>query len=340
MARAACARAREAGIELAPLLRRSGLTVRDIDNEAAPLTVAAQIKCLNALADALGDRLLGFHVAQTLDMRLGGLVYYTAASSELLGEALQRIARYSAMVNEGVKLHAEIGETLRLRLSYAGVSRRSDRHQIEGWATSIVRYCREMTGRDLHLLDARLMHHRIPESIEIDGFFGRSIDFSADSDRIAFAAEAARLPIIHADPFLNKLLIGYSEKVLAQGKARAGPIQTDVENALAALLPHGRAQIGNVARRLSVSPRTLRRKLAAEGLTFAGILETLRFALAKRYLSERGLSISRIAWLLGYAEVSAFSHAFRRWSGHAPRAARGSRNTALPPRRDGHAARR
>jgi AraC-like DNA-binding protein len=169
------------------------------------------------------------------------------------------------------------------------------------------------------------MHHRIPESAELDSFFGCTAEFSAASDEISFAAETAKLPVDNADPFLNKLLVGYCENVLARRKARPGIIQTDVENALAALLPHGHTNIENVARRLSVSSRTLRRKLAAEGVTFAGILEDLRIVLARRYLSERDISISRIAWLLGYTEVSAFSHAFRRWTGHAPRAVRSRR---------------
>jgi AraC-like DNA-binding protein len=187
--------------------------------------------------------------------------------------------------------------------SYAGVPRRSDRHQIEAWTTLIVRYCRELTGRGLQASEVRWMHHRIPESDELDSFVGCSAEFNASSDEISFAAEAAKLPVDNADPFLNKLLVGYCENVLARRKARPGIIQTDVENALAALLPHGHTNVENVARRLSVSSRTLRRKLAAEGVTFAGILEDLRIALARRYLSERDLSISRIAWLLGYTEV-------------------------------------
>jgi AraC-like DNA-binding protein len=75
-------------------------------------------------------------------------------------------------------------------------------------------------------------------------------------------------------------------------------------------------------KKLGMAPRTLRRKLAAENITFARILEDLRIALAQRYLAEQNLSISRIAWLLGYAEVSAFSHAFRRLTGRTPRADR------------------
>ncbi|MGA9320188.1 MAG: AraC family transcriptional regulator ligand-binding domain-containing protein [Xanthobacteraceae bacterium] len=331
MTRAACARARAAGVDLPPLLRRIGLTARDIENESVPLRVTSQIKCLNLVAEALGDRLLGFHVAQGMDLRRGGLLYYVAASSEVLGDALHRIARYSSMVNEGVKLEAETGEKLRIVFAYAGVPRRHDRHQIEAWTTLIIRYCRELTGRGLQALAVRLMHHRIPESGEIDSFCGRRIEFSSDMDEVSFAGEAAKLPIANADPFLNKLLIGYSENVVTRRSARSGVIRADVENALASLLPHGQTQIKNVARRLGVGPRTLRRKLAAQGLTYAGILEELRFALARHYLSERDLPISRIAWLLGYTEVSTFSHAFRRWTGRTPRADRSRQRPAAPP---------
>ena len=85
------------------------------------------------------------------------------------------------------------------------------------------------------------------------------------------------------------------------------------------LLPHGKAQAGEIARRLGVSQRTFARRLLAEGVTFSEVLESLRLHLAQRHLADLSLSISQIAWLLGYQEVSAFTHAFKRWTGRAPR---------------------
>ena len=322
MTRLAYERARAAGVDLRPLLRRAGLSVRDIEDESVPLKVTAQINCLNLIADALDDRLLGFHLAQTMDLRRTGFLYYLAASAEILGQALQRIARYSAAFNEGIRLQTDIGETLRVRFEYAGVSRQSDRHQIEGWTAAIVRCCRQITGRELQPIAVRMMHQRIPQTSEIDSFYGRTVEMGADEDEVAFAVEAAKLPILNADPYLSRLLIEICERVLARRKGRSRVLRADVENAITALLPHGQARIENVARRLRITPRTLRRKLAAEGVTFAGLLEDLRLALARHYLAEHHLSISRIAWLLGYTEVSAFSHAFRRWTGRTPRADR------------------
>jgi AraC-like DNA-binding protein len=328
MTRLACARAKAAGIDLPPLLRRVRLSVQDIEDESIRLSVATQIQSLNVLAEALNDRLLGFHLGRDMDLRRTGFLYYVAASSDVLGHALQELARCATTLNEGVRLEADLGETLRVGFAYAGVSRRSDRHQIEAWITAIVRCCREISGRDLAPLGARIMHQRIAESAKIDSFLGCSVEFGADRDEISLPGEAAKLPVVNADRFLNKLVIGYCEEVVSRRKARSGVIQADVENAIAALLPHGETRIENVAQKLRVSPRTLRRKLAAEGVTFAGILEDLRFALAKYYLAEQDLSISRIAWLLGYTEVSAFSHAFRRWTGRTPRADRSRRRPA------------
>jgi AraC-like DNA-binding protein len=85
------------------------------------------------------------------------------------------------------------------------------------------------------------------------------------------------------------------------------------------LLPHAKASASNVAQKLALSTRTLSRKLRDEGVTFAEVLDETRIALAKRYLAERDLPVSEIAWLLGYAEVSSFTHAFKRWTGETPR---------------------
>ena len=100
----------------------------------------------------------------------------------------------------------------------------------------------------------------------------------------------------------------------AQTRFRAG-----VENAIAPLLPHGKANVEAVAQQLAMSPRTLARRLSEEDTSFSDVLEGLRNDLAARYLAGKEFGIAQIAWLLGYQETSAFSRAFKRWTGKAPR---------------------
>jgi AraC-like DNA-binding protein len=76
--------------------------------------------------------------------------------------------------------------------------------------------------------------------------------------------------------------------------------------------------LGDVAHILGMSTRTLARRLADERLNFAEILLQLRRDLARRYLDDRKLPVSKIAWLLGFHDVSAFTHAFKRWTGRTP----------------------
>jgi AraC-like DNA-binding protein len=84
-------------------------------------------------------------------------------------------------------------------------------------------------------------------------------------------------------------------------------------------LPNGKARLDEIARRLGVSQRTLARRLSSERLTFSDILENMKIDLAKRYLADEGLSISQIAWLVGYQKVSPLRHALKRWTGKTPR---------------------
>jgi AraC-like DNA-binding protein len=73
---------------------------------------------------------------------------------------------------------------------------------------------------------------------------------------------------------------------------------------------------------------SLARPLAAEDATFTDVLEGLRGDLARQYLADEALTISQVAWLLGYQEISAFTHAFKRWTGMTPREARNVREAA------------
>jgi hypothetical protein len=129
--RLACARARSCGIDLSPILRRTGLTLREINHEDIPLSVTTQISCLNLIAAAVDDKLLGFHIARTIEPGTVGLLHYIVASADTLGDALLKLSRYSKITNEGIALKAEVGKKLRIGFDYAGVSRLSDRHQIE-----------------------------------------------------------------------------------------------------------------------------------------------------------------------------------------------------------------
>ena len=85
-----------------------------------------------------------------------------------------------------------------------------------------------------------------------------------------------------------------------------------------------------MARALALSARTLSRRLSEEGTTFAEVVDELRLSLALQYLKEPGFTSAQIAWFLGYESPTSFNHAFRRWTGRTPTAARNERRQLAP----------
>jgi len=197
-----------------------------------------------------------------------------------------------------------------------------DRQQRECLFALLVRMCRNLTGQSVLPIRARFVHFRKAVPEEFPALFGNNIEFGTDTDELLFSEHVRDMPVVSADPYLHKLLLGYCDEALARRRAPAQSFRTRVENAIAPLLPHGSISVEQLARSLGVSRRTFARKLASEGVTFRELLESMRQDLANRHLADRDLSISQVAWLLGYQDVGAFSHAFRRWTGNSPRTAR------------------
>jgi AraC-like DNA-binding protein len=330
VARLVFARLRETGLPTEALLSDAGLTVEQLENSSAKVSVRSQIRFLELGAEALHDDSLGFHLAQDYDLRQVGLLYYVMSSSETVADAFVKAERYCGIVNEGVSLRFGTGAATTISLSYVGIERRSDRQQIEFWLTSLVRMCRQLTDRRLVPSRTRVIHHRAKTPPDFKSFLGSDIEFGAEIDELAFPAAVKAMPLIGADPHLNRLLIEYCEEALAHRPTPVASLRSSVENAVAPLLPHGTARAAEIARRLGMSQRTLTRRLASEGLTLSEVLDELKAGLARNYLRTGDLPVSQIAWLLGHREVSAFTHAFKRWTGMTPREFRTQKSQAAP----------
>ena len=318
LSRLAIARLKSAGVPVEPLLRRAGLTPELIADPEGRLSVQSQIRLLDEAAIALKDDCLGFTLARYHDPSEIGLLYYVMASSQTLGEALKRLARYSKVTNEALVFRYREGNRLIISLSYSGVPRHSDRHQIEFCMFAALRICRMLTGQNLVPQHFAISHHRSEAVPEMARFVGTEVEFGSDRDEFALNLDVRGLPLVHSDSYLNDLLVKYCEAALADRRGDMSQLRTKVENAIASVLPHGRVLVEDVARSLGMSERTLARRLSDEGLNFTEILQHLRRDLTVRYLDDRKLHVSKIAWLLGFREVSAFTHACKRWTGKTP----------------------
>ena len=157
LSRLVIARLKSAGVPVEPFLRRVGLTPEVIADPEERLSVRSQIALLDEAAIALKDDCLGFTLARDFDPREIGLLYYVMASSQTLGDGLKRVARYSRITNEALVVGCREGNRLVVSLSYSGVPRHSDRHQMEFCMFGLLRICRMLTGRTSYRNISRLL---------------------------------------------------------------------------------------------------------------------------------------------------------------------------------------
>lgn len=148
-------------------------------------------------------------------------------------------------------------------------------------------------------------------------FFGCPVVFGDSHTRVCFPASYLAMPMPHRDPGLRQLLDQQAQALLA---ALPQPSDFDraVQQLLVRLLPEGEVSVDKVARALHQSTRTLQRRLADRGMSWQQLLDRTREQLARQYLRDPGLSLAEIGLLLGYSEQSAFTRAFRRWTGQTP----------------------
>ena len=109
LSRLAYERGRKEGVNVEVILRQARLTPGEIRNKDSQLGVQNQIKFVELVAKATSDPLLGFHLAYSYDLREIGLLYYVLSSAETLLGSLLRVARYSAVANDGVDLKVNKG---------------------------------------------------------------------------------------------------------------------------------------------------------------------------------------------------------------------------------------
>jgi AraC-like DNA-binding protein len=145
-------------------------------------------------------------------------------------------------------------------------------------------------------------------------FFGAPIRFDAESSTIRFPSTFGATPVPGADEPRRRLL---EAKLRVLGREGTGP---RLRRMLRVAMMFGQTSGDSLAAAMALSRRTLNRRLAERGTTFQRELASARFEVAQQLLRNTTLPVSEIASALGYAELSPFVRAFRRWTGQSPAA--------------------
>jgi AraC-like DNA-binding protein len=177
------------------------------------------------------------------------------------------------------------------------------------------RIVRLLGGPDARLGTVYFLHDQLgPDSAYADAI-GSPVHFGQSWCGFDLPVLTAERPIDNADPETRRIATKYLEM---SHLPQSASLADHVSELTRRLLPTGHCSAEAVADELRLHPRTLQRRLVADGTTFQDILDAERRSLAAHYLAEPMLQLSQVARLLGYAEQASLNRSFQRWFGTTP----------------------
>ncbi|MET1076808.1 MAG: AraC family transcriptional regulator [Pseudomonas sp.] len=301
------------GLQVEPLLADAGLSPAQLQRQGQRLPLFKAFDLLLRAEQQSGDPLIGLRLGLAVRPRAFQLLGYAALSSATLGDAIGQLQRLETLVWDigRTELREEAGEAV---LSWRPgalpwVPRQAVEIALSGW----VSLGRRLSEGHAEPLRIEFQHALADAPQRYAQLFGCAVRGSAGRNALIFPRALLQLPLPTADPVLCLWMQRQAQAELAQDGLTAGPLRV----ALCEALPLGEVQ-QQIAERLGLSERQLKRRLADAGLSFAVLQDEVRQDLARLYLQHSDRSLGEIAYQLGFAEQSCFSRAFRRWQGCAP----------------------
>jgi AraC-like DNA-binding protein len=308
------------GMDPAPVFRAAGIDPAMLKVPGARVPARTSQRLLRLAEQAVGDPSLGIDVAKQMHGTTMHAVGHAWLSSATLGEACRRFARYMRVLTELWTMRIEEGSgSVRIAFVFRGAQ--PPAVWVHDWlAAGFVRLCRITYGEAFAPLEVTVARGAPEPRAPFDEWFRCPIVWSAERASVLCRREDLAQPLPTANPDValanERVALEYLERL------DRADIVVQVRRRILELLPSGSPTQAEIARGLALSPRTLHRRLAEAGTSFAGLLDATRRELAAGYLQRSDYSIAEVAYLVGFAEVSSFNRAFRRWTGSSPSAVR------------------
>src|SRR4030095_3625648 len=176
---------------------------------------------------------------------------------------------------------------------------------------------RLMAGSLWAPLEVQFAHAAPADSSEHVRVFRAPVSFGCPTNAFVIEREFFDRPVPAADARLYPILRRYLDRVLKE-MPREGGLLVTVRRAIGEAMRDGDPTLAPVAKKVATNPRTLQRQLKDHGVEFKRLGGDTRPPFSLNYLRDRKHTLTEIAFLLGYSEVSAFNRAFKRWTGSTP----------------------
>lgn len=305
-------------IDADELLQQAGIRGEQIDDPDQRIPEALVLQVWQLLAARQPDNPdIGLDVGSSGDVRQGGILGYAVMHSKNAGHALRRIARFCRLISTRVDITLEEGpEAWRLE-SRVPPPLPGFRPPTDESVAGIVSVLREITGRQIDPVTVVCPYPRPDDLSALRRVFRSELSFDAACAAMTFRTRDMAMPLLNPETKLADYLDRLAEQELA-ALPRSDTYARRTGRTVWRQLSEGQPALDAVARDIGVSARTLQRRLREEGTSFAGVVDDLRRQMAPTLLENESLAVYEVAYLLGYADPSAFFRAFRRWHACSP----------------------
>lgn len=315
------------GHDSAALLRRAGLERHGLNAPSTRQSLSTTRVLWHAAVEVFDDPACGLTVSRYVRPTTFHALGYAVAASVSLRDALRMLIRYSRVVSDANEFRLDtFSDRVRLViLPYAGrveevkhphISVRPVGYEtVDALMSLLLRTCRWLAGREMSPILVEQRRPQPSDDTPYQRFFRSPIHFGETEDAMTFDASWLDRRL----PGGISTLAEHNEELVRRhlAKVEAGDLCDRVRDVLQCATP-AELTPAQVARRLSLTERTLQRHLHQAGTSFAVLLSEARFERACSYLLDPKWSLEDIALRLGFNSVSAFARAFRRWTQLSP----------------------
>ncbi|MCC6623123.1 MAG: AraC family transcriptional regulator [Deltaproteobacteria bacterium] len=315
------------GLDGAALLASARIDRADLADPDARIPSEQADQLWAAAFARADDPMLSLNAALALPVGAYRVLHYIGAHAPTLGAGLERVTRYFPLVDARVTWRIDhAGGDVALSMAIPGLASGVPRPPAEYTFAAILHQTRASTG--IPWWPRRVdFEHAATSAIAARHrqAFGCPCEHGADRTAMVLDVATWERPVPHADPGLFALLDRHAGALVAEVPREAGLVAR-VRALLGARMQAGEpVDMATAARLLGLGERTLQRRLDEEGTRFAALVDEVRAQTAKTLLADRTIALSEIAFLLGFSEQSAFTRAFKRWTGETPALARAQR---------------
>lgn len=310
--------AQRAGVAYQDLLEAARLAPLPLDQPKARVTIDQVVALWRAAIALTSDPSFGLHVGEQVRPGSFSVVTFAALASENLRQALGHLLRYQRLVSDGLRFQIlDSGESVWVIYHPVTGQLEFSPQQSEAVLATIVTTLGRIAGQDFNPVELRLRHQRIGPLGEYRRVLHCEPHFGAQFDGFSVLASTLEHPLPNSNPELCQLHENLAKQYLAHLETVAS-WRERTEMILRDHLADGVSTREKLAAMLGCSNRSLQRRLAEEGTSFAELLDKVRHELATNHLQNPLIELNQLAALLGFSDASAFYRAFRRWSGQTP----------------------